>query len=53
MAKGSKGNEYVRMPNNLNIYMRYGSLLILGWYIDALTWVVLGLGLIVLSSLTK
>lgn len=53
MAKGSKENEYVRMPNNLNLYMRYGSLLTLGWYIDALTWVVLFIGLIVLSSLTK
>lgn len=34
IGKSSNGAEYVKKPINLNIYLRYGSLTWLGWWID-------------------
>lgn len=41
IGKGSKGSEFVKHPINLNLYMRWGDLNWLGYFIDLICWIYL------------
>lgn len=50
IGKGDKGKEYIKHPINLNLYMRWGNLKSLGYWLDIVSFIYLGLALFLIKA---